>query len=200
MLLLFGIPVFVFMKWRQSKVPVEAELRAFTLQRPPPPLPTPSRRVPSTPTRKEKSCARSSYGRGGRDFHDFNVVYRDDPEAQVWPSLRRRSQHRRAALPAELAGKLYPDGHRDRAGGARCRTLVREIGIDEVVLAYSDLSHEDVMHKAAHAVALGRQLPAARAEETMLRSTKPVIAVVRGADRLRQERCHRADRPVLPST
>jgi APA family basic amino acid/polyamine antiporter len=46
MLLLFGIPVFVFMKWRQSKVPVEAELRAFTLQRPPPPLPTPSRRVP----------------------------------------------------------------------------------------------------------------------------------------------------------
>ena len=46
MLLLFGIPVFVFMKWRQSKVPVEAELRAFTLQRPPPPLPTPSPRVP----------------------------------------------------------------------------------------------------------------------------------------------------------
>ena len=46
MLLLFGIPVFVFMKWRQSKVPVDAELRAFTLQRPPPPLPTPSSRVP----------------------------------------------------------------------------------------------------------------------------------------------------------
>jgi APA family basic amino acid/polyamine antiporter len=46
MLLLFGIPVFVFMKWRQSKVPVEAELRAFTLQRPLPPAPKPPRRTP----------------------------------------------------------------------------------------------------------------------------------------------------------
>jgi APA family basic amino acid/polyamine antiporter len=46
MLLLFGIPVFVFMKWRQSKVPVEVDLRAFALQRPPPPPPKPTRRIP----------------------------------------------------------------------------------------------------------------------------------------------------------
>jgi len=50
MLLLFGIPVFVWMKWRQSKVPVEVDMRAFALQRPPPPAPKPSRRVPAQHT------------------------------------------------------------------------------------------------------------------------------------------------------
>ena len=115
-------------------------------------------------------------GAAGRDFHDFNVVYRDDPRTQVVafsaaqiPNIDERR------YPAELAGKLYPDGI-EIVPEARAWNLVRKIGIDEVVIAYSDLSHEDVMHKAAHAVALGASFRLLGAEETMLRSTKPVIS------------------------
>lgn len=116
-------------------------------------------------------------GAAGRDFHDFNLVYRDDPQTEVVaftaaqiPNIDQRR------YPPELAGKLYPDGI-EIVPEACAWDLVREAGIDEVVLAYSDLSHEDVMHKASRAVARGASFRLLGAEETMLRSTKPVIAV-----------------------
>ena len=116
-------------------------------------------------------------GAAGRDFHDFNVVYRDDPRTQVVaftaaqiPNIDGRQ------YPPELAGKLYPDGIQI-VPEVCAWDLVREAGIDEVVLAYSDLSHEDVMHKASRAVALGASFRLLGAEETMLPSTKPVISV-----------------------
>jgi len=108
-------------------------------------------------------------GAAGRDFHDFNVVYRDDPRTEVVaftaaqiPNIDGRR------YPRQLAGALYPDGI-EIVPEAAAWNLVREIGIDEVVLAYSDLSHEDVVHKASHAVALGASFRLLGADETMLR-------------------------------
>jgi ornithine carbamoyltransferase len=88
-------------------------------------------------------------GAGGRDFHDFNVVYRDDPQTDVVaftaaqiPGIDDRT------YPASLAGERYPKGIPIRPE-SELTYLIRNHGVDEVVLAYSDLSHEDVMHKAS---------------------------------------------------
>ena len=116
-------------------------------------------------------------GAGGRDFHDFNVVYRDDPDtlvvaftaAQI-PGIADRR------YPASLAGPLYPDGipiHDER----ELTTLIRNEQVDEVVLAYSDLSHVQVMHKASTVLAAGADFRLLGPERTMLESTRPVVAV-----------------------
>ncbi|MBM3984198.1 MAG: GTPase [Planctomycetes bacterium] len=116
-------------------------------------------------------------GAAGRDFHDFNVLYRDDPATEVVaftaaqiPGIDRRR------YPPALAGALYPEGI-PILPEAELEALVRERGVDEVVLAYSDLSHPEVMHLAARALAAGASfvLPGPRA--TMLRAAVPVIAV-----------------------
>ncbi len=116
-------------------------------------------------------------GAAGRDFHDFNTVYRDDPEYEVVgftatqiPNIDDRR------YPASLAGLLYPAGIPilPQEGWER---LIAEQGIDEVVFAYSDVSHEEVMHIASRAVAAGASFRLLGANETMLRSTKPVISV-----------------------
>jgi predicted GTPase len=115
-------------------------------------------------------------GAAGRDFHDFNVIFRDDPHYEVVavtaaqiPNIDGR------CYPAQLAGKLYPEGIQI-VPEVCAWNLVREIGIDEVILAYSDLSHEEVMHKAARAVALGASFRLLGADETMLHSSKPVLS------------------------
>jgi predicted GTPase len=116
-------------------------------------------------------------GAGGRDFHDFNTVFRDDPEtlvvaftaAQI-PGIENR------VYPASLAGPRYPDGIGIRPE-AELTSLVREHAVDEVVLAYSDLSHEDVMHKASVAMAAGADFRLLGPRATMLRADKPVVAV-----------------------
>jgi predicted GTPase len=116
-------------------------------------------------------------GAAGRDFHDFNVLYRGHPEVEVVaftaaqiPNIAGRR------YPPPLAGPQYPDGipivpEREMA------ELVRRERVDEVVLAYSDLPHIEVMHKASIALAAGASfvLPGPRA--TMLPSTKPVVSV-----------------------
>jgi predicted GTPase len=116
-------------------------------------------------------------GAGGRDFHDFNVVFRDDPDSDVVcftatqiPGIDER------VYPASLAGPLYPDGipvHPEE----ELADLIREHAVDDVVLAYSDLSHEDVMHKASIVLAAGANFRLLGPNATMLRSEKPVVAV-----------------------
>ena len=116
-------------------------------------------------------------GAGGRDFHDFNVVFRDDPEARVVaftaaqiPGIDER------VYPAALAGPLYPAGIPIRPE-AELTELVHAEGVDEVVLAYSDLSHEEVMHKASIALAAGADFRLLGPHATMLSARRPVIAV-----------------------
>lgn len=116
-------------------------------------------------------------GAGGRDFHNFNTVFRDRPQYEVVaftatqiPDIAGR------VYPAALAGSLYPDGIPivDEADLPR---LLKEQAIDEVVFSYSDVSHEHVMHVASRVQALGAAFRLLAPRQTMLRSTKPVISI-----------------------
>jgi predicted GTPase len=116
-------------------------------------------------------------GAGGRDFHDFNVVFREDPLTQVVaftaaqiPGIDDR------VYPASLAGPLYPDGI-PIVAEERLADLIRSEAVDEVVLAYSDLAHEDVMHKASITLAAGADFRLLGPRSTMLLATKPVVAI-----------------------
>jgi predicted GTPase len=116
-------------------------------------------------------------GAGGRDFHDFNVVFRDDPETRVVaftatqiPGIAGR------VYPPSLAGPLYPEGIPIRPE-EELGELVREHEVDEVILAYSDLRHETVMHKASLVLAAGADFRLLGPDATMLEATKPVVAV-----------------------
>jgi predicted GTPase len=116
-------------------------------------------------------------GAAGRDFHNFNLVYRGRPEFEVVaftatqiPNIDGR------VYPAALAGELYPDGIPIRRE-AELPDLIREHAVDEVVFAYSDVTHEHVMHVASRALAAGASFRLLSPHETMLTSSKPVVAV-----------------------
>jgi predicted GTPase len=116
-------------------------------------------------------------GAAGRDFHDFNMLYRDDPETEVVaftaaqiPGIAGRR------YPPSLAGPLYPDGI-PIEDEARLAEIVAGHGVDRVVFAYSDVSHEQVMHKASTAIAAGAEFVLPGARRTMIRAGVPVIAV-----------------------
>src|SRR5919197_3916611 len=116
-------------------------------------------------------------GAAGRDFHNFNVVYRDRSEVEVVaftatqiPNIDGR------VYPAELAGPLYPKGVPVLPESALSE-LVREHEVDEVVFAYSDVPHEHVMHVGSMALAGGASFRLISPHETMLVSTKPVVAI-----------------------
>jgi len=116
-------------------------------------------------------------GAGGRDFHDFNLVFREDADTRVVaftaaqiPGIDDR------AYPASLAGPLYPDGI-PIVPEERLAELIHAEAVDEVVLAYSDLAHEDVMHKASIALAAGADFRLLGPRSTMLLATKPVVSV-----------------------
>ena len=116
-------------------------------------------------------------GAAGRDFHDFNVVFRDDPSQEVVaftatqiPDIEGRR------YPAELAGPLYPHGIPIVAELELADLLERE-AVDLVVFAYSDIRHDQVMHLASRCIAAGADFRLHAARHTMLRSTKPVVAV-----------------------
>jgi len=116
-------------------------------------------------------------GAAGRDFHDFNVVFRDDPAAEVVaftatqiPDIEGRR------YPPELAGPRYPQGipvHPE----SELQALVRDLAVDEVAFAYSDVSHETVMHKASLVLAAGAGFRLNGPRATMLRSSRPVVSV-----------------------
>ena len=117
-------------------------------------------------------------GAGGRDFHDFNVVFRDDPEHHVVAFTAAQTpgiDDRR--YPASLAGPLlYPDGIPIRPE-AELEELIRAEGVGEVVLSYSDLSHDEVMHIASRTLAAGADFRLLGPDRTMLGATKPVVSV-----------------------
>jgi len=120
-------------------------------------------------------------GAAGRDFHDFNVVFRADPEVEVVaftatqiPGIAGRR------YPASLAGVLYPDGI-PIVPEADLEAIIRDHAVKRVVFAYSDVSHETVMHAASRALAAGADFSLLGPDRTMLRSRRPVVAT--GASR-----------------
>jgi predicted GTPase len=124
-------------------------------------------------------------GAAGRDFHNFNVVYRDRPEYDVVaftatqiPNIEGRR------YPAELAGSLYPEGIPILPESA-LEELVREHEIASVVFAYSDVTHEHVMHLGSRALAAGASYHLISPRHTMLTTATPTVAIC--ADRLRKE-------------
>ena len=94
-------------------------------------------------------------GAAGRDFHNFNVVYRNDPDVQVVAFTATQIPHiDRRRYPPELAGPLYPEGI-PIIPESNLDNTIRKQSVDEVVFAYSDVSHETVMHKASLVLACG---------------------------------------------
>lgn len=116
-------------------------------------------------------------GAAGRDFHNFNVYFRDNPNYEVVcftaeqiPYISERK------YPKVLAGKNYPNGiaiHPE----AEIKKLILDNNVDEVILAYSDLSHKEVMNKASLALAAGADFRLMGPKTTMIKSKKPVISV-----------------------
>jgi predicted GTPase len=116
-------------------------------------------------------------GAAGRDFHNFNVRYRDDEGVEVVvftatqiPGIEGRQ------YPPELAGDLYPDGIPIRPE-ADLEELIASLEIHEVVFAYSDVSHEHVMHVGSRVLAAGADFTLLGPRSTMLKATVPVVAV-----------------------
>lgn len=116
-------------------------------------------------------------GAGGRDFHDFNTVFREDSSVRVVaftatqiPGIADR------VYPPSLAGPLYPGGIPIRPE-EELVDLIRSEGVDEVVLSYSDLSHEDVMHRASRVLAAGADFTLLGPQGMLLEAAKPVVAV-----------------------
>ncbi len=116
-------------------------------------------------------------GAAGRDFHNFNVYFRDNDAYEVVaftatqiPGIDDRR------YPPELAGKLYPEGIPIKPEEA-LKDLIATFEIDECVFAYSDVPHQRVMHLAAICNAAGADFRLMSAQSTMIPSTKPVIAI-----------------------
>ncbi len=116
-------------------------------------------------------------GAAGRDFHNFNVCFRDDAgydvvgfTASQIPNIDGR------VYPPELAGRRYPDGVPIYAED-RLTALIREHRVETVAFSYSDISHEDVMHRASLVAACGADFLLIGTGRTMLRARRPVVTV-----------------------
>lgn len=116
-------------------------------------------------------------GAAGRDFHNFNMCFRDNPRYEVvaftagqLPNIANR------VYPPKLAGKLYPRGI-PIYPESRMTELIRELNVDLVVLSYSDLLYNEVMSLASKAMAEGPSFMLIGPKDTMLESSKPVISV-----------------------
>jgi predicted GTPase len=116
-------------------------------------------------------------GAAGRDFHNFNVAYRQDPEVQVVaftatqiPNIEGR------VYPPELAGSRYPKGI-PVFPEAELLRLIAELKVDQVVFAYSDVPHTYVMHKASQVLAAGADFVLLGPRSTEIASTKPVVSI-----------------------
>ena len=116
-------------------------------------------------------------GAAGRDFHNFNVVFRNDPAYRVVaftaaqiPNIAGRT------YPPELAGSLYPNGI-PILPESELEAIITTNKVDQAVFAYSDVSHEHVMHEASRVLAVGADFRLLGPRATMLRSCKPVISI-----------------------
>lgn len=116
-------------------------------------------------------------GAAGRDFHNFNVYFRDNPRYRVVAFTAAQIPNIECRLyPPSLAGRLYPDGipvfPEDHLAG-----LIRNHHVDLVAFSYSDVPHVEVMHKATVAMAEGADFVLIGATYTMLKARVPVVAV-----------------------
>lgn len=116
-------------------------------------------------------------GAAGRDFHNFNVFFRGNPDYEVVaftatqiPNIEGRK------YPAELAGSDYPKGI-PIYPESDLKKLIKEMKVDQVVFAYSDVTHEYVMHKASIVMAAGADFRLMGPQSTQIKSTKPVVSV-----------------------
>jgi len=116
-------------------------------------------------------------GAAGRDFHNFNVYFRDNANYEVVaftatqiPNIESRK------YPASLAGKLYPRGI-DIYPEKDLPELIKKHGVEQVILAYSDLNHVDVMHKASLVNAAGADFRLMGPNQTEVKAKVPVIAI-----------------------
>jgi len=116
-------------------------------------------------------------GAAGRDFHNFNVYYRNNQDAEVLaftafqiPGIAGRT------YPAGLAGEMYPVGI-PIYDESELPRLIEDLNADDVVFSYSDVAHVDVMHKAALVNACGANFVLLGAAPTQVKSTKPVLSV-----------------------
>ncbi|MEW5872998.1 MAG: cyclic 2,3-diphosphoglycerate synthase [Chloroflexota bacterium] len=116
-------------------------------------------------------------GAAGRDFHNFNVYFRNNPDYQVVaftatqiPDIEGRT------YPAELAGPAYPAGIPIYAESDLVK-LIQEKQVEQVIFAYSDVPHEYVMHKASLVLAAGADFRLMGTQTTQVKSTKPVVSV-----------------------
>lgn len=117
-------------------------------------------------------------GAAGRDFHNFNVYFRDNERYDVVaftatqiPDIAGRT------YPAVLAGKLYPNGIPIYPED-ELEELIRKHDVDQAIFAYSDLSHVDIMHKASTVMAAGADFRLMGPKTTMLESKVPIVAIV----------------------
>jgi predicted GTPase len=116
-------------------------------------------------------------GAAGRDFHNFNTYFRDNPAYRVVaftatqiPDIEGR------VYPAKLAGKAYPQGI-PIYSEEELPELIKKHQVDQVIFAYSDVSHEYIMHKASLVLACGADFRLMGPKTTMIKSCRPVIAV-----------------------
>jgi predicted GTPase len=116
-------------------------------------------------------------GAAGRDFHNFNVFFRGNNRYQVVAFTATQIPDIEGRLyPPQLAGELYPEGIPIYAE-TDLERLIRELRVDQVVFAYSDVNHLTVMHKASQVLAAGADFWLMGGNNTLLASTKPVVAV-----------------------
>jgi len=116
-------------------------------------------------------------GAAGRDFHNFNMLYRNNPNVEVVAFTAAQIPYIvNRIYPKELSGPLYPKGIKIY-DEAELPSLIKELKVDECVLSYSDLSYNAVMEKASIVNAAGSDFSLIAPERTMLKSSKPVIAV-----------------------
>jgi predicted GTPase len=116
-------------------------------------------------------------GAAGRDFHNFNVAFRDNKDYEVVaftatqiPDIEGRT------YPAALAGKMYPKGIPIYAESDLLK-LIQDLKVDQVIFAYSDVPHEYVMHKASMVLAAGADFRLMGEKATQVKSSKPVVSV-----------------------
>ena len=116
-------------------------------------------------------------GAAGRDFHNFNVFFRDNDRYEVVaftatqiPNIEGR------VYPDALAGRMYPHGI-PIYPESELRRLIQDLNVDQVVFAYSDISHEHVMHKASEVLAAGADFRLMGLKATQIKSSKPVVSI-----------------------
>jgi predicted GTPase len=116
-------------------------------------------------------------GAAGRDFHNFNMVYRDNPDVEVVAfTAAQIAGISGRTYPPSLAGPHYPQGI-PIVDESELETLCSEHNVNQVIFAYSDLPHVEVMHRASRTLACGADFVLLGPDRTMLQSRLPVIAV-----------------------